>query len=125
MLLFWGVFVKRTMLLLLLLAMVVGAGWGAPVGAQSFEAVPHEAGLVVVHEDGSVVSRCVGFAEESVSGYELLVRGGFAPRTDVTSMGASVCSLDGQGCEAGKDCFCQCKSSTCRYWTYWQQLPEG
>jgi hypothetical protein len=104
--------------------MFMGAGGSAPVLAQSAEPL-HRAGVVVVHEDGSVVSRCVGFNEESINGYDLLARGGFAPRSEVTSMGASVCSLDGQGCDAGEDCFCQCKSSTCVYWTYWQLLPEG
>lgn len=40
-------------------------------------------------------------------------------------MGAMVCSVDGQGCGEGEDCFCQCKSSTCAYWTYWQLRPDG
>jgi hypothetical protein len=40
-------------------------------------------------------------------------------------MGASVCSLEGKGCGEGEDCFCQCQSSPCIYWTYWQLGPEG
>lgn len=97
-------------------------GSGARINAQS---APHRAGVVVVHADGRVASRCVGFSEESISGYDLLVRGGFAPRSEVTSMGASVCSLEGQGCNEGQDCFCQCQSSSCIYWTYWENVPEG
>jgi hypothetical protein len=93
--------------------------------AQDTDSAPNRAGLVVVYEDGSTISRCVGFDEESISGYELLVRGNFAPRSEITSVGTTVCSLDGHGCGDGEDCFCQCQSSTCRYWTYWQQLPEG
>ena len=111
-------------ILALLLSLLASVSWGAPVMAQSAAPV-NRAGLVVVAADGSVESRCVGFAEESIDGYELLTRGGFAARTEATSMGAMVCSLDGQGCGEGEDCFCQCKSSTCAYWTYWQLLPEG
>jgi hypothetical protein len=118
-------FGKRIIFLALSAAMLIGIGHTAPAIAQNATPAPHKAGLVVVHEDGAVASRCVGFDEESISGYELLVRGGFAPRAEVTAMGMSVCSLDGQGCGAGSDCFCQCKSSTCRYWTYWRRLPEG
>jgi hypothetical protein len=54
-----------------------------------------------------------------------LVRGGFAIHSEVTNMGASVCSIDGQGCGEGQNCFCQCQSSPCVYWTYWEQLPDG
>ncbi len=93
--------------------------------ALTVEPTTNQAGVVVVQTDGSVTSRCVGFNEESISGYELLVRGDFAARTEATSMGASVCSVDGQGCGEGEACFCQCKSSTCAYWTYWRLLPEG
>lgn len=110
---------------MLLLALIFGAGWSAPLLAQSEDQTPNRAGLVVVHADGSVVSRCVGFHEESISGYDLLVRGGFAPRAEVTGMGASVCSIEGQGCGEGENCFCQCMSSPCIYWTYWQLGPEG
>ena len=81
---------------------------------------PHQAGLVVVHGDGRVLSRCVGFAEDHISGQELLSRAGFDLRMDATAMGASVCSLDGEGCAAGTNCFCQCLSSPCIYWSYWQ-----
>jgi hypothetical protein len=109
----------------LLTVMLIGSDWLAPVMAQNATPTPHKAGVVVVREDGTVTSRCVGFDEESISGYELLVRGDFSPRSEVTAMGTSVCSLNGQGCGAGTDCFCQCKSSTCRYWTYWQHLPQG
>ena len=96
-----------------------------PLHAQSPAPVASRAGLVVVHADGSATSRCVGFPEDGISGFELLARGGFTVRSEVTSMGASVCSVDGQGCGEGTDCFCQCKSGTCFYWTYWQQFPEG
>ena len=84
----------------------------------------HQAGLVVVHGDRSVISRCVGFDEESITGEELLSRAGFDRRMDVTAMGASVCRLDGEGCDAGGSCFCQCLSSPCIYWSYWRMVDD-
>jgi hypothetical protein len=81
---------------------------------------PHQAGLVIVHGDGSLVSRCVGFPEESISGQELVSRAGLDLHMEATAMGPSVCRLDGEGCSAGSNCFCQCMSSPCVYWSYWQ-----
>ncbi len=81
---------------------------------------PHQAGLVVVHGDGRVVSRCVGFDEDRISGQELVSRAGLEPHMEATAMGASVCRLDGEGCAAGSNCFCQCLSSPCIYWSYWR-----
>lgn len=115
---------KYRLFLLLLLTLFVGKAAIFPAPAIAAES-PNRAGLVVVKMDGSVVSRCVGFEEENIDGYELLVRGGFALRADVTSVGTSICSVDGEGCGEGTDCFCQCKSSICEYWTYWQLLPDG
>jgi hypothetical protein len=112
----WGV-------LFLLLLFV--AGWQIPVAAQEIDPALNRAGLVVVHEDGTTISRCVGFVEEQISGYELLVRGEFAPRADATSIGTSICSLEGKGCGEGENCFCQCQSSPCIYWTYWQGEADG
>lgn len=119
-------FVTKQMLFwLLLLALGGGQAVIFPAPVLAAEPTTNRAGLVVVKMDGSVVSRCVGFEEESIDGYELLVRGDFALRADVTSVGTSICSVDGEGCGQGADCFCQCKSSTCEYWTYWQWLPDG
>jgi hypothetical protein len=110
---------------IILLCLVLFTGTVAPVYAQEAAPTNNRAGLVVVYEDGTVESRCVGFEEATISGFDLLTRGDFVVRSDVTSMGASVCSVDGQGCGEGEDCFCQCKSSTCTYWSYWQLLPDG
>jgi hypothetical protein len=117
--------IRRHIQLALFLTALVSMGWPASLRAATPETPLQQAGLVVVYEDGTVDSRCVAFDDESISGYDLLARGGFVARTEVTSMGASVCSVDGQGCGEGEDCFCQCKSSTCTYWTYWQLLPDG
>ena len=42
--------------------------------AYAQQPAPHQAGLVVVHGDGKVVSECIAFSEESISGAALLRR---------------------------------------------------
>lgn len=80
----------------------------------------NQAGLLVLHGDGSVQSRCVSFSESQISGEELLRRSGLAMVTETTSMGATICSLDGEGCAyPSQSCFCQCQGSPCIYWSYW------
>ena len=94
-----------------------------PVRAQEGD---NRAGLVIVHGDGSVVQQCVAFTEESISGYELLQRGGAALSVEAGGFGATVCSIDGEGCSyPAESCFCQCQSSPCIYWSYWRQQAEG
>lgn len=108
--------VRRALTLLSLLAALL---WSVPLHAQE---TTDRAGLVVVHEDGTVVTRCIGLAaeESSISGLELLQRSGLDLYTDAGGVGTSICRLDGQGCGPEADCFCQCQSSDCRYWSYWQ-----
>ena len=89
------------------------------------QAAPHRAGLVIRFGDGSVVTRCVSFSEPSISGVELLTRAGLSIRVDASSsIGAGVCKIGAQGCDAGKSCFCQCEGSTCAYWQYFH-LQSG
>ncbi len=67
------------------------------------------AGVIVVHGDGSVTQQCVRFDEESISGYELLKRAGLTLGVEASSTGASVCSIDGEGCNFPQEsCFCKC-----------------
>jgi hypothetical protein len=86
----------------------------------------NRAGLVIVHGDGRVVQQCVFFAEESISGYELLQRAGGALSVEAGAMGATVCSIDGEGCSyPAEACFCRCQGSPCVYWSYWRLQAGG
>jgi hypothetical protein len=86
----------------------------------------NRAGLVILHGDGRVTQQCVAFAEESISGYELLQRAGPALSVEAGSMGATVCSIDGEGCSyPAESCFCRCQGSPCVYWSYWRLQAEG
>jgi hypothetical protein len=87
---------------------------------------PHRAGLVVVHGDGSVISTCIAFSEESISGAELLRRSGLSVALgEYGGLGYGVCAIGDEGCPAGRDCFCECRGSPCAYWVYSHQSSDG
>jgi hypothetical protein len=85
---------------------------------------PNQAGLVVVHGDGQVVTRCVSFAEEEIDGLALLERSGLDLNIEVGGLvGSTVCRIDEEGCTyPAESCFCRCQGSPCTFWTYW--LPQ-
>jgi hypothetical protein len=98
---------------------------GPPLRAAAQDG-PHRAGLVVTHDDGATVTRCVSFAEDVISGYELLARSGLELAVEANATGATVCSLDGQGCAfPEQSCFCKCQGSPCVYWSYWRLGADG
>jgi hypothetical protein len=98
---------------LLLMIGLVGAG----ASAQGV----NQAALVIVHADGRILTQCVDFAEPQISGLELLQRSGLDLNLEPSSMGATVCRLDGEGCTSPQQrCFCQCEGATCLYWSYWR-----
>jgi hypothetical protein len=103
-------------------ALVAG---GLPLSATAQDD-PHRAGVVVTHDDGATATRCVSFAEDVISGYELLTRSGLELAVEANATGATVCSLDGQGCAfPEQSCFCKCQGSPCVYWSYWRLEDDG
>lgn len=74
------------------------------------------AALIAQFGDDTYVTRCVPFSEESITGLELLTRSGL----QLSLWGGAVCRIEQQGCDyPAEPCFCQCKGSSCQYWSYW------
>ncbi len=87
----------------------------APSGASD----ANQVAVVVDFGDGRIETRCIGFSEESISGFEALSRTGLPVETDFQTGGAAICRVDGQGCPS-EDCFCSCRGGgDCNYWSYW------
>ncbi len=87
---------------------------------------PSRAGLVVVHGDGDVITKCVEFSGSELSGYELLQQSGLDLNVEAGGDGASICRIDQEGCSyPQQSCFCKCQSSTCTYWSYWQTASNA
>jgi hypothetical protein len=114
---------KKTVMILvaMLLAGMLLMGPGLTAGQAQ---TPNQAGLVVQLGDGSLITRCIDFDGPEINSYDLLLRSGLNVGTSGDpTVGMAVCSIEDEGCPAG-DCFCQCKGSTCTYWSYWH-LVDG
>jgi hypothetical protein len=84
----------------------------------------HRAGLVVQYGDGSVQTACVAFAEDEISGIDLLDRSGIPAVTQSSGIGAAVCKIGGEGCDyPAEGCFCQRDGPRAIYWAY--QVRDG
>ena len=82
---------------------------------------PNRAGLVVQFAEGQVTTACVRFAEESLTGSDLLARSGLLVNSLVDpNLGLAVCGIEETGCPVD-NCFCAMPN----YWAYWQQGPAG
>ncbi len=85
----------------------------------------HQAGLVVDFGDGRVRVRVVSFAEETISGVDLLRRSGLDVAMVSGGLGTAICAIEGVGCPpTPQECFCECRGGTCRYWAYFH-LRDG
>lgn len=100
---------RRLLFFLLLCALLV-------VGS-AFAQSTNQVGIVVQYGDGTLVTYCVSFTGDTISGYDALLATGLNVEAAFDpSMGAAVCRIDSQGCPAS-DCFCQMPD----YWSYWHQ----
>lgn len=104
-------------------AIAVGVGllvallWPKLASAQD----ANQAGLVIVHGNGQVITRCVQFSEPELSGYDLLQRSGLDLNIDAGGMGVAICRIDNEGCTyPQQSCFCGTEGDSYRYWAYWQ-----
>jgi hypothetical protein len=83
---------------------------------------------VIQHSSGQVLSRCVAFAEDQITGLQLIQRAGIEYQAqDFGSMGSAMCQLDREPSPAPADCF-----GSSRYWQYshrggggWQAASTG
>lgn len=105
----------RALPLLILTVLVVALLAYTPSGA----ADDNRVAVVIDYGNDQVVTRCVSFSEDNITGYEALERTGLAVETDFQTGGAAVCRIDDQGCPPD-DCFCSCRGGgDCIYWSYW------
>lgn len=115
-------FSLRTLCYIVATLLCVSGLAGTGVSAQSV----NQAALVVVHGDGRIVTRCVDFSEAQITGADLLQRAGLDLNIEASSMGATICRIDGEGCTfPQQSCFCQCEGASCVYWSYWRWENGG
>lgn len=103
-----------------ILLTIVG-GWLFSLAPVTHAQGPNQIGLVVIHGDGSTVTRCIEFSEPELRGYDLLQHANLELSINADSMGTVICSIDGEGCTfPQEDCFCGMNQDPPRYWSYWR-----
>ena len=81
----------------------------------------HHAALVVEHSSGRVITRCVGFVEDQISGLQLIQRSGVEYQAQTFgSMGSAICQLDNEPSPVPSDCF-----GSGPYWQYSRRQAAG
>ena len=97
-----------------MLAAVGLVGAAAVVLGHPAHAAVHRAGLVIEHASGRLVTRCVTFVEDQISGFALIQRSGLSYQAQsYGSMGQAVCQLDGEPSPVPANCL-----GTGPYWQY-------
>jgi len=113
----------RRLALLLPAAILAALVSLAPVGSVvpgCAAAGSNHAPLVVEHADGSVVTRCVAFDSDSISGEDLLNRSGLAWSAQTFGgFGDAVCALDGEPAQ-----YTECLGKD-RYWAVFVARAGG
>lgn len=107
--------------LLLILTIAFTFAFASGVHAES-----HEAALIVDYGDGTITYAIVPFAEESVSGYELLRASGLSlVSIRFGGLGEGVCSIEEHGCSVA-ECrrLCQTSNPSSPFWQYFSK-PDG
>lgn len=95
------------------------------LAATSLAGSTNRAGLVVTLPDRTE-TLWVEFSEEQITGAELLRRSGLAVTfSGFGGLGQGVCAIEEVGCFDPGDCWCQCKSGTCKYWVYFRAEQGG
>jgi hypothetical protein len=81
----------------------------------------HRAALVVQHSSGRVITRCVGFVEQQITGLQLIQRSGvqFQAQT-FGSIGTAICQLDNEPSPVPSNCF-----GSGPYWQYSHRTSTG
>ena len=90
-----------------------GGTGGAPAKAACVNAgAAHHAYVVVEHQNGREVQRCVGFDGAGIGGEQLMKKSGIELQTQTYSFGKAVCQLDHE-----PKSFSQCLPKNAPYWS--------
>lgn len=86
------------------------------------------AGIAIDYGDGQVTYAIVPFAEDSLSGIELLERSGVALlAVEFGGLGSAVCAIEETGCDLGacRARLCQTGDPDSPFWQYLQRIGDG
>ena len=95
---------------------LVACGSSSPSGASSTAScvnasAPHHAYVVVEHQSGKTVQKCVGFTGDTIGGQALMDQSGIKFQTQTYSFGKAACAVDDEPAS-----FTQCLPQNAPYW---------
>lgn len=99
-----------------------GGGGAAGGGSQSScvnAKAPHHAYVVVEHQSGTQMQRCVGFSGATIGGEQLMKDSGVEVQTQTFSFGKAVCQLDNE-----PKSFTECLPKNAPYWSLFVYDPQ-
>lgn len=97
--------------------MLALVGWSHHAHAATL----HHAALIVEHSSGRLLTRCVGFLEDQISGLQLIQRSGIEYQTQqFGGLGSAICQLDYEPQTIPSGCF-----GGGAYWQYFHRVPSG
>jgi len=104
--------------------MAVALGLGSAAAfllGHPVHAAVHRAGLAIEHASGRLVTRCVTFMEDQLSGFDLVQRSGVPYRAQTYgSLGQAICQLDGEPSPVPGNCL-----GTGQSWVYEHRTATG
>jgi hypothetical protein len=111
--------------LVFLVVAACGGGTTAPPAAVSTPAcvnasAPHKVHVVVQHQSGVSIDRCVGFATDKEPGADLMAASGIDFKTQHFSFGDAACAIDGE-----PKSFDTCLPQGAPYWALWTATAGG
>jgi len=100
---------------LIVIALISGMGSTIYQSANA-QSNPNRVGLVIQFKDGSIIKQCVEIEDAQGNGSDALVNAGLSIVYDFNAqLGAGVCKIENDGCDASEKCFCDSPN----YWSYW------
>lgn len=98
-------------------AIIAALAWSHHAQAATW----HRAALVIEHGSGAVMTRCVSFVEDQISGLQLIQRSGVEYQVQqFGSMGSAICQLDDEPSQVPSGCF-----GSGPYWQYFHRTGSG
>lgn len=104
----------------LVLALAAACG-GCLIATHAVHASVHHAALVIEHSSGRLLTRCVSFVEDQISGFQLIQRSGVEYQAQqFGSLGEAICQLDGEPSQIPPNCL-----GYGPYWQYFHRASGG
>ncbi|MGH2465479.1 MAG: hypothetical protein ACRDGI_08460, partial [Candidatus Limnocylindrales bacterium] len=101
---------------------ITAIAWSRPAATCDAATGSHHVALVLQHEDGSTVTRCIAFSGASLTGEQVLAQSGVEYKTVVFGgLSDAVCQIDGEPATFPQSCW----TSQSNFWAFFVARKGG